>query len=128
MIARTIDNQIDGINRRRATRLARTEIVHTYAEGSLDSYERLGVEEVGVLAEWSTAGDDRVCPQCSSLEGQILTIKEARGLIPLHPNCRCAWIPYLDDLRRPGTGKTNPNPERLAAAKREAREAGAVLE
>ena len=22
-----------------------------------------------------------------------MTVKEARGLIPRHPNCRCAWIP-----------------------------------
>lgn len=126
-IARTIDRSVDKINRTRAVRLARTEIVHTYAEGSLDSYERLGVEEVGILAEWSTAGDDRVCPQCQPLEGVVMTVKEARGLIPLHPNCRCAWIPYLDDLRRKGKGKTNPAPKKLAKAKKKAKEAGAVF-
>ena len=45
------------------------------------------------MAEWSTAGDDMVCPSCGELEGVIMTVKEARGLLPYHPNCRCSWIP-----------------------------------
>src|SRR5690606_28972829 len=40
-----------------------------------------------------TAGDDSVCELCGSLEGVIFTVEEARGLLPRHPNCRCAWIP-----------------------------------
>lgn len=82
-----------GISKARAARVGRTEIMHAHSEGQLDSYEKLGVEELGVLAEWSTAGDDRVCPICKPLEGGIFTIEEARGLIPRHPNCRCTWIP-----------------------------------
>lgn len=127
-IAREIDKQIGNINRTRAVRIARTEIVHTYAEGSLDSYERLGVEEVGVLAEWSTAGDDRVCPQCAPLENVIMSTQEARGLIPLHPNCRCAWIPALDDRKSPRLrGKKSPHPKRRQKALKQAEEAGADL-
>lgn len=95
-IAREIKNNVSGIDKKRALRLARTEVVHTYAEGSLDSYERLGVEEVGAKVEWSTAGDDLVCPRCAALEGQTFPIKKARGMIPLHPNCRCAWLPVID--------------------------------
>ena len=127
-IARTISQRVDRISRRRAVTLARTEVVHAYAEGSLDSYERLGIEEVGILAEWSTAGDDRVCPQCEPLNGTILTIAEARGLIPLHPNCRCAWIPALDDRTSTRSrGRTNPNRRRRDASFRRAREAGADI-
>ena len=93
-IARELNKKVEGLTRKRALVLARTEIVHAHAEGQLDGFEHLGVEELGVMAEWSTAGDDRVCPRCLAMEGQIFTIKEARGLIPLHPSCRCAWIPY----------------------------------
>lgn len=93
-IARTI-NAETGIGRQRATRIARTEIVRAYAEGQLDTFETLGVEEVGLVAEWLTAGDDRVCPQCESFEGAIFPIPEARGLIPLHTSCRCAWTPVV---------------------------------
>jgi hypothetical protein len=73
--------------------IARTEIINAHAEGQLDSFDMLGVEEVGVVAEWATAGDDRVCEECASIEGELFTVDEARGMIPLHPNCRCAWIP-----------------------------------
>lgn len=125
-IAREIDKTVDKINRTRAVTIARTEIVHTYAEGSLDSYERLGVEEVGILAEWSTAGDDRVCPQCAPLNGVIMSVHEARGIIPLHPNCRCAWLPYLDDRKSKSLrGKKSPHPKKRDKAIEKSKEAGA---
>lgn len=98
-IARVMVRNIDGLSKARANMIARTEIVHAHAEGQLDTFEELG-EDVGVLAEWSTAGDDRVCPQCSPLEGKTFTVEEARGLIPRHPNCRCAWIPADEATRR----------------------------
>jgi hypothetical protein len=81
----------------RALTLARTEIIGAHAEGQLDAFEELGVEEIQVLAEWSTAGDDLVCPLCEPLEGAIMTIQEARGLIPRHPNCL-----HPDTLVSPG--------------------------
>lgn len=77
----------------RAEAIARTEIIRAHAEGQLDAMERMGVEEVGVAVEWSTAGDLRVCPMCATLEGIVLTVEEAHGLIPAHPNCRCAFLP-----------------------------------
>ena len=77
----------------RALTIARTEIIRAHAEGQLDSMEKLGVDKVGVMAEWSSAGDDRVCPLCQPLDGVVMTVKEARGILPRHPNCRCAWIP-----------------------------------
>lgn len=82
-----------GVGLRRAETIARTEIVRAHAEGQLDSLERMGVEEVGVAVEWSTANDDRVCPLCQPMEGVVFKIQESRGLIPRHPSCRCAWIP-----------------------------------
>jgi len=92
-IARQINKEIRGINRTRARVLARTEIIHAHAEGQLDSFEDLGVEQVGMMAEWSTAQDERVCPICRPLDGVVMPVAKARGLIPRHPNCRCAWIP-----------------------------------
>jgi SPP1 gp7 family putative phage head morphogenesis protein len=76
-----------------AETVARTEIIRSHAEGQLDALEEMGIDEVGVMVEWSTAGDGRVCELCEPLEGVVLKIEEARGLIPRHPNCRCAHIP-----------------------------------
>lgn len=52
-----------------------------------------------LLVEWLTAGDDKVCDECqdASDDGPY-TLDEARDMMPLHPNCRCAWVP-ADDAR-----------------------------
>lgn len=99
-IARRLMDEVSGVERREAMRIVRTEIIHSYAEGQLDAFDALGVKEVGVMAEWSTVGDDRVCPLCLPLEGAILTVKEARGMIPRHPQCRCSFIPSLESVSR----------------------------
>lgn len=92
-IAREMAKKIEGISKTRALLIARTEIINAHAEGQLDGFQELGVGSLGVDVEFSTAGDDRVCPVCAGMEGKIFTIEEARGVIPVHPNCRCAWIP-----------------------------------
>ena len=90
-VAAQMSSTIDTIGRRRAFVLARTEIIHAHAEGQLDGFEDLGIEELGVDVEISTAGDDRVCPLCEALVGRVFTVAEARGVIPVHPQCRCSW-------------------------------------
>lgn len=98
-IASEMVERIDGTSLSRALTIARTELIHAHSEGQLDSYEQLGIEELGLKVEWSTAGDDRVCPICSERSGEVLSIDEARGIIPIHPNCRCAWVPAVMDLK-----------------------------
>ena len=92
-IGKNLARDIDNIGINRATTIARTEIARAQSEGQLDGFEDAGILELTVLAEWSTAGDDKVCPLCLPLEDKVFTIKEARSLLPRHPNCRCAWIP-----------------------------------
>jgi len=101
-IASRMNRKITGITKKRALPLARTEVIHAHAEGQLDGFQQLNIGKVLVQAEWSTAGDDRVCPQCLPLEGVVMSIKEARGLLPRHPNCRCAWIPADPVRKKPG--------------------------
>lgn len=96
-IAKGMMETVDGITEQRALLLARTETIHAHAEGQLDSFTELGVTELGIQSEWSTAGDDRVCPECDALEGQVFDVEDAHGMIPLHPGCRCAWLPYIPD-------------------------------
>lgn len=84
----------------RATTIARTEIIRAHADGQLISLELMGVEEVGVMVEWSTSklgetalGNPSPCPLCEPMEGTVLRIEEAKGMIPRHPNCMCAFVP-----------------------------------
>lgn len=85
--AKLLTKTITGISKKRAMVLARTEIIHAHAEGQLDAFQLLGVGKVGAEVEFETSGDDGVCPECEELEGEIYTIAEARGIIPVHPNC-----------------------------------------
>lgn len=93
-IAKLLADKI-GITLRRAERIARTEIIHAYTEATLNAYLVMGVREVAPLVEFTTAGDERVCPRCRAIEreGRTYTIQQARGIIPVHPNCRCVWLP-----------------------------------
>lgn len=91
-VARALNKAVD-IGSKRALDIAATECIRCHAEGQLDALERLGVEQVGAAVEWGDAGDEKVCERCSTLNGITLTIKEARGKIPLHVRCRCAWLP-----------------------------------
>ncbi len=92
-IATNIIKDVNGIGIRRARVIAQTEIIRAHAEGQLDSMQRLGVKKLAVMVEWGTADDDRVCKVCQPLEGVVLTMDEAKGLIPRHPGCRCTWLP-----------------------------------
>lgn len=98
-IARQIVDRVDKIGITRARTLARTEIISAHADATLNSYEEAGIEGVKLEAEFSTAGDNDVCPECEALEGNIYSIAESRGIIPVHPNCRCAWLPVVADAR-----------------------------
>jgi SPP1 gp7 family putative phage head morphogenesis protein len=95
-MARALSQRV-GVDRARAERIVRTEVIRTNAEAQLNTFDRFGRKEVQLDAEWITAGDDSVCPECDAMAGQIFSIDEARGLIPLHPNCRCSWIPVQNE-------------------------------
>jgi len=92
-IARDLTDRVDKIGKTRATTLARTSIVDTFNAAALNRFDELAVDGVTVKAEHVTAGDSRVCPECANLEGETYTIEKARGRIPVHPRCRCTWIP-----------------------------------
>lgn len=99
-VANVLTGRIDTLGRNRAKVIANTEVIATYADASLDFAENEGIEnveaEVEEKMEFTTAGDGKVCPLCVPLEGQIYTIEEARGVIPVHPNCRCRWKPVKE--------------------------------
>ena len=94
-----------------AIRIARTEVQRAVNIGVKDRYVKEGVEYV----KWLAAGDDRVCPQCESLDGKIFEINHAPQP-PIHPNCRCTLIAAInpdrskiekwDDTKQPSKEKT----------------------
>ena len=85
---------------RRAIILARTEIIRAHHMATIQEYRNWGVEGVTILGEWKTAGDDRVCEKCASMEGRVFSLDEIEPLIPLHPQCRCIALPWIKELQK----------------------------
>jgi hypothetical protein len=81
----------------RALRITRTESIAAHAEATLNAYQEAGIHGVEVIVEWlvgPTIHEDAPCEECLDLQQQgPYTLDEARGLIPVHPNCRCGWRP-----------------------------------
>lgn len=100
-IASQLNKRVDKIGISRARRIARTEVIAAHAEATVNTYEEAGAQGVEVFAELNTTGDDLVCQECLALEQQTqskpLPINEAHGIVPVHPNCRCALIPVLPE-------------------------------
>lgn len=98
-LGRELNAVVDGLGKNRAAMIARTEIIRAHAEGQLDMIEELGMGEVGVQVEWLTGGNP--CPTCAAMKHVVLKLDEAHGLIPVHPNCMCSFMPVPVDAVRP---------------------------
>jgi len=73
-----------------AERIARTEVARGVTNGALSGYTEMGIE---IVEFYANAG---ACPICEAHHGDLMTIDEAMGLIPLHPNCYCFWLSRPD--------------------------------
>lgn len=99
--------------KRRAEMLARTEIIRAHHQANIQEYMNWQVLGIEVVAEWSTAGDERVCDQCAGLHGNRYTLKEIEHMIPVHPNCRCIAVPVERGEPRQMAHPTKPRTDEL---------------
>jgi very-short-patch-repair endonuclease len=67
--------------------IARTETIRAHHMATIQEYRNWAVFDIIVQAEWMTAGDNRVCDRCASMQGNIYTLDQIEGMIPLHPQC-----------------------------------------
>ena len=87
------------LDRSTLSEIARSEANRAYNEGNLDALKQAGVERV----QWLLASD--ACPQCADEAevapgeklGRIMSLDEASGVIPAHPQCRCTWVSVLEE-------------------------------
>jgi hypothetical protein len=94
----------DRLQRDRSKMIARTEVNRSVNEGYLDSLEGTRYEEV----EISSAAD--ACHLCLDMAGIRYKRAEARGRLPVHPDCRCHWIVVIPKVRRPKAPKKPKKP------------------
>ncbi len=91
-IAKRVSQVFGDIADYRAQRIARTEIISASAQGSLTGYKESGVVD---KVQYYTAMDERTCEYCNNYHDQIYAIGNEIP-IPLHPNCRCVWLPVIE--------------------------------
>ena len=72
-------------------RIARTETAAYVSEGRRIGYQKMGIEKV----QRNVASD--ACKICWPFNNKIYKMDEAQGVIPAHPNCRCAWAPVVEE-------------------------------
>jgi Phage Mu protein F like protein len=72
---------------KRALKIAQTESIRAYAEGTLETGRRIGAKK----KKWMTTYDP--CPLCKSFDGKVIGIDELFGGTyngpPGHPHCKC---------------------------------------
>lgn len=84
-----------GVNRSNAYRMVFTEGTYIMAESSIKPFE-----EDFTQYEYSPILDSKTCEICRALNGKIFEISERQPGVnfpPMHPWCRCTWLPYVDD-------------------------------
>lgn len=84
-----------GVNRSNAYRLVFTEGTYIMAESSIKPFE-----EDFTQYEYSPILDSKTCEICRALNGKVFEISERQPGVnfpPMHPWCRCTWLPYVDD-------------------------------
>lgn len=98
--------KVVGLGLDRALLISKHEMARAHNEGMLLSFKKLGVTHLGVAVEWTNSGYSKcsklpkgkrknnepcVCRLCEALEGIVISIDEARGLLPRHIGCMCSW-------------------------------------
>lgn len=94
----------------RANRIARTEAIWAFNEGTVEGWRQ---SNVVTAKRWWTAQDERTCPYCSPMHDKVISLgdnffnkgDEFQGITfsyedinhpPLHPHCRCSLLPILE--------------------------------
>ena len=90
------DGSVFEVYKGRIQNIARTEVNRAMSEGHLNGYEQSGViKKVEALIGTDPDG------KCHELlQGKVFTIEESHGLIPVHQNCSCGWLPIIEGIQK----------------------------
>lgn len=102
-IGTLVDRYAAKLLRQRALMIARTENVFALSAGQDEAWKQAqarGLLRAGAASRWVTATDERVCPVCGPMHGQVrplgqpFTDPRGRQVFhpPLHPMCRCTRV------------------------------------
>ncbi len=100
-----IENKIK--NSVRAEMIAITELGHAYNTSTKNTYRGAGASKVA----WHASLDLKTCDGCRALHGQVFDIDKAPDN-PLHPRCRCTWLPVFSEGKNRNTFQSGGKFER----------------
>lgn len=85
-VAKGLRSQL-GVTKSKAETLARTEVMGSLNQGATERYQANGID----FQQLTVTPSDALCPFCAGRNGNIYEV----GLVqlPLHPRCRCYWLP-----------------------------------
>ncbi len=101
-VDRRVGIQTNKVHRRRIENIARTETARAQNIGYIQGLGEVGVEEVELNA---VAG---ACEICAAMDGNKYSVSEGANIIPVHPNCRCAMLPVINNKTITGELKKPP--------------------
>lgn len=105
-IAEKLEQQIEGVDERRAELIARDQVLTLNAQ---ITRERMVAADIDSYV-WTTSNDERVREEHEALEGQVFTWESGGDPEEGHPgepiNCRCTAFPILPELE--GGGEEEP--------------------
>ena len=93
---RTVSHRIreqTGVRLSDAERIARTEAARISHAARMSEYERRHVEKL----DWIVGPSP--CSECADLERGSPYNRERVPALPVHPNCKCAVAPVIEELR-----------------------------
>jgi len=88
-LSKRIEGYFTGNAKARAAMVARTETIAANNEGTIHRLETMGIAK----SEFYASPD--ACFECLPLVG-IYPTSETHGVVPVHPNCRCQIMGYIE--------------------------------
>lgn len=93
----TMEDDLAGLySESRAATIGITLVSTGYVEGSKIVYRNDGKTKA---LQWVTMGDERMCPTCGPLHGQVGTLEgvfPGGQSAPVHARCRCYYRPFVE--------------------------------
>ena len=95
--------RILNIGRSKAEEITQTELSRAYNIGSMNRlYEYQRYMETHVQKYWhGFKYSERTCEVCREHIGEVFELDDDSFILPIHPRCRCVWIPFLDGWDKP---------------------------
>jgi SPP1 gp7 family putative phage head morphogenesis protein len=106
-VARRVSESLDGVSRKRALVISRTEVLGAYREATIESYRQRS--KVVKKWRWTASRNSRTCPMCLAMDGKLFDLEVPFGS---HPNCRCTPVPITPSWEELGfTGLPDTRPQ-----------------